>query len=136
MNYNILALFLFRVDVSLTPYFCLTPLKGGPSGVGFRRALEEIEAAENIQVEDAISLSTGTERERQQTSVQAFINSYASGTGFNDTTQTGITGPTTRLPQVASAPVESGGAGGVVFGGGAGAGAPGIAGGTLPILSK
>ena len=121
----------------------LHTLKGGPAeleaagaGVGFRRGLEETDVAEDIQVEDIMSVDDGaTERALQQTILQAFIYSYeTTNERFNDTGPTGITGPTTHLPQVAHAPVESGGAGGVVYGGGAGAGTPGIAGGTMPLL--
>lgn len=102
------------------------------------QALEELGAAADNQPDSSVdATANATERELQQTSVQAFINSYGSGGRFNDTTQTGITGRVPGghiLPQVAHAPVETGGSGGVVFGGGAGAGTPGIAGGTMPIL--
>ena len=132
-------------------------LTGGPSGlglsgVGFRRASEDMEeAAEDIQVLEEVgaavdlqpdssmdTTANATERELQQTSVQAFINSYQGPGGrFNDTGPTGITGAIPgghTQPQVAHSPVVTGGSGGVVFGGGAQAGAPGIAGGTFPTL--
>jgi len=120
-------------------------LKGGPSGfeaggagIGSRRALGETEAAKDIPVKDTKSINNGTtERELQQTTLQAFINSYEVGTRFNDTTPTGVTGPVTRQPQnqpqIAHSPGVGGGPG-VVFGGGAQPGAPGIAGEILPGL--
>jgi len=127
----------------------LHTLTGGPSGlglsgVGFRRVLEGMEeAAEDIQALEEVgaavdlqpdssmdTTANATERELQQTSIQSFINSYQSGNRFNDTGPTGITGPTTRQPQIAHSPVVGGGPG-VVFGGGAQPGAPGIAGGNL-----
>jgi len=78
---------------------------------------------------------TTTGRGLQQTSIQSFIDSYQSGTRFNDTTPTGVTGPVTRQPQnqpqIATSPNVGGGPG-VVFGGGAQPGAPGIAG-TTPL---
>ena len=120
--------------------------------MGFRRALEgvlavenvlplgELRAADDTRPNDLIGTNAGTaERELQQTSVQAFINSYQSGTRFNDTGPQGISGPVPggqSLPQVAHSPVVSGGPGGIVFGGGAQAGAPGIEGGTFPTLGK
>jgi hypothetical protein len=96
----------------------------------------ELGAAEDLQSGSSIDATANvTERKLQQTSVQAFINSYEGAGGrFTDAPPMGISGPTTHLPQVAHAPVESGGAGGVVYGGGAGAGTPGIAGGTMPLL--
>ena len=113
-------------------------LEGGPSGfeaggagVGSRRALEETEAAKDIPVKDTKSINNGTtERELQQTTLLAFINSYEVGTRFNDTPPMGITGPTVHQPQIAHSPAVGGGPG-VVFGGGAQPGAPGIAGGNL-----
>jgi len=78
---------------------------------------------------------TTTGRGLQQTNIQSFIDSYQSGTRFNDTTPTGVTGPVTRhpqnQPQIATSPNVGGGPG-VVFGGGAQPGAPGIAG-TTPL---
>lgn len=92
------------------------------------------EPAEDHQPDGTMDATTDAiVRELQQTSVQAFINNYQSGTRFEDPGATGITGPTTHLPQVAHSPV-TGGTGGVVFGGGAQSGTPGIAGGTFPTL--
>lgn len=77
-----------------------------------------------------------TERELQQTNVQSFLDSHETGTSFNDSTPTGITGPVTRAqPQIAESP-NFGGGPGIVFGGGAQPGAPGIAGSSLPILGR
>jgi len=70
-------------------------------------------------------------RELQQTSVQAYMNDNQSGTRLEGLGTTGITGPTTHLPQIAHSPV-TGGTGGVLFGGGAQSGTPGVAGGTFP----
>ena len=73
-----------------------------------------------------------TSRELQQTSVQSFTSTYQSGSYFNDTAYIGITG-IGQQPQNADNPVNAGQ--GVVFGGGAALGSPGIAGGgTIPTL--
>jgi len=98
------------------------------------QALEEVGAAVDLQPDSSMdTTANATERELQQTSVQAFINTYQSGNRFNDTGPTGITGPTAHQPQIAHSPVVGGGPG-VVFGGGAQPGAPGIAGEILPGL--
>lgn len=93
-----------------------------------------MESAEYAQDDTTMHAKpAGIERELQQTTLQAFINSYEIGNRFNDTGPTGITGPITRQPQIANTP-GSGGGTGIIFGGGSQAGAPGIAGGTLPLL--
>ena len=94
-------------------------------------ALEGVENTGNMMDTDV----TTTGRGLQQTNIQSFIDSYQNGSTGNDTTPTGVTGPVTHQPQnqpqVATSPNVGGGPG-VVFGGGAQPGAPGIAG-TTPL---
>lgn len=110
-------------------------MEAGGAGTGSRRALEEMEAAEDSHAEGSLNTNANTiERELQQTTLQAFINSYEVGTRFNDTPPMGITGPTTHQPQIAHSAGAVGGGPGIVFGGGSQPGSPGIAGGILPGL--
>lgn len=87
----------------------------------WQRASEGVENTGNMMDAGA----TSTERGMQQTNIQSFIE-----TNFNDTTPTGVTGSVTHQlqiqAQIATSPNVSGGPG-VVFGGGAQPGAPGIA---------
>lgn len=97
----------------------------------------------NSTVPLSTNTNTTTEPEpepdnKQQTSVQSFINSYESGSRFNDTTLTGITGPipgSHPVAQVQHNPMPGTGAG-VISSGGAATGTTGIAGGVTPGLGQ
>lgn len=91
-------------------------------------ASDELENTGNMMDAGA----TSTERGLQQTNIQSFMDSYQN---LNDTTPTGVTGPVTHRPQnqpQVAPSLNAGGGPGVVFGGGAQSGAPGIAG-TAPL---
>lgn len=96
---------------------------------------DEKEAAEDIATGTTTAAdANATGRELQQTSVQSYTSSYQSGTRFNDTSLTGISGSLPLgQPQIAQSPVVGAGPG-IAFGGDAAPGAPGIAGGTAPAL--
>ena len=81
-----------REDAPTTAATTATTTTSTPSLRGSNATAAPSTTSASLAVQPPIDTSVPLEADMQLTSVQSFINSYQSGTRFNDTTLTGVTG--------------------------------------------